>query len=266
MENKGRTVWIVVGVIAVVLCCCLTIGAVIASVYLVTGPTLGGGNFGRVTEATEQVFLVGDTPAVQVDTYAGEITVRTGERNQIRLVVTKSAPAGQALDRITVDVAEDDNAVRARATYPGTVTGNTSVSFQVFVPPDAELDLMTGAGAIRVRNVRGEISAQTGAGSVDVTGATGPVTLNSGAGQVTYEGDPTGTCTFNTGAGSIRLRLPADLDAEVQLDTGVGDIDLGGFDVEGDIRGTEVDGIIGTGEDAVIEASTSVGSIDLEQR
>jgi hypothetical protein len=53
---------------------------------------------------------------------------------------------------------------------------------------------------------------------------------------------------------------------EIELNSGVGNVNLGGFDVEGDTSRTEVDGVIGTGEQATIDAQTGVGNITLIRR
>lgn len=141
-----------------------------------------------------------------------------------------------------------------------------SVDIEVFVPSDARLELASGAGNVEVDNVMGEISAHSGAGNVEVWGAAASVALDTGAGEVNYAGQPRGTCTFRTGAGNITLQLPSDVNAEIELNTGIGNISLGGFDVQGDTRGTDVQGTIGTGEQATIVADTGVGNISLTRR
>ena len=121
-------------------------------------------------------------------------------------------------------------------------------------------------GNIEVIGVEEEISAQTGAGDVTVQGAVAPVTLETGAGNIDYEGEPSGVSTFNTGAGNIRLHLPGDVNTELDLAVRVGNIRLGGFDVEGDVGSRSVEGVIGTGDEAVIEADAAVGDVILIQQ
>jgi len=267
MQSKNRTVLIVVIVaVGVLVCCCALIVAAAVAGILSTAPLSQEGGIGRVAERTEQTFTVDDAPTLGAETFAGNVTVRRGASGQIRIVLTKRAVNSNRLEAIDIDIEERDDEVRIEASKPGGLTSNVSVSFEIYAPADAELDLETGAGNVRVNDVDGEIAAHTGAGNVTVEGATGPVALDTGAGNIRYDGEPMDRCAFKTGTGNVTLVLPGDVDAEVELDTGIGNIDLGGFDVAGDVSRTEVEGRIGTGEDATIRAETGAGNINLERQ
>lgn len=266
MQNSNQTVLIVVIVaVGVLLCCCALVVAAAVAGALSLAPLSQEGGIGRVEERTEQIFTVDEAPVLGVDNFAGDITVRPGESGQVRIVVTKRAANSNRLNAIDINMEERDDEVRIRASKPSGLTSNVSVDFEIYVPAGAELDLETGAGNVRVNDVEGEVAAHTGAGNVQVEGATGPVALDTGAGNVRYEGEPMDRCTFKTGTGNVTLVLPGDVDAEVELSTGIGNIDLGGFDVAGDVSRTEVEGRIGTGEDATIRAETGAGNINLER-
>ena len=124
----------------------------------------------------------------------------------------------------------------------------------------------TGSGDVRLSDAAGDVSLDTGSGNVTVSGVSGPeVKLDTGSGSVTAErvatdvltidtgsGDVTassvraGDVRIDTGSGNVRLDLladlqaldvatgsgdvtinvPADLGAEVDIETGSGDIDL----------------------------------------
>jgi hypothetical protein len=267
MNNGNRTVWIVIAVIVIgaLLCCCVVaVGAVVAGLYAF--PVSRDVGFAQVEERTEQIFNVGDAPTLDVGNFAGDVTVRSGGSGEIRVIVTKRAGSDGQLDRIDVDVREVGDGVQIRTSHPGTSIGGASVRLEVFVPSDARLELDTGAGNVAVDGVRGEISARSGAGNVRVQGAAAPVDLDVGAGEIDYEGEPQGDCVFNSNVGNVTLRLPGDVNAEVRLTTGIGNVDLGGFDVDGEIGRTEVGGVIGTGEDATIEAHTGAGNVTLVRR
>lgn len=266
MEN--RTVWIIVAVVVIgsLLCCCaVVVGAAVAGL-LAAAPVAQEVGIGRVEERTEQVFMVGASPSLEIDSFAGDITVRGGTDEEIRAVVTKRAGNSGQMERITVDVTELQDGLRIEASAPGGVGGYRAADFEVFVPPTAQLSLTTGAGNVNVTDVTGRIRGHTGAGNLQVTGARAEIELDTGAGEVDYTGEPEGACLFRTGAGGVTLRLPADLDAEVDLHTGIGSINLGGFDVDGQISSTDVDGVIGTGENVTLEAHTGAGSISLVAR
>lgn len=265
---ESRTVWIIVAVVVIgaLLCCCaLIVGGAVAGVIGMV-PLSREGGVGRVAETTEQVFEVEPAPELVVDNFAGNVVVDADGDGEVRVTVTKRAGNSSQMNDISVDLEGMEDGVRIVASAPSFAGGFRTVDIQVIVPADADLRLETGAGNIEVGGVIGEMDAHTGAGNIEVQGAAGPVSLDTGAGEVDYAGEPRGECIFSTGAGNVTLRLPAELDAQVELHTGIGTIDLGGFDVDGEITNTEVDGVIGSGEDASIEARSGAGNVELDRR
>jgi DUF4097 and DUF4098 domain-containing protein YvlB len=286
MESKNRTVWIVFAIVAAVLVCCC-VAAIVASAlgfgWFTTGPVRFGGVPGLQTERIDQTFLRGSGSTLTVSNFAGNVTVRTGGAGQVQVVATKRAPSRASLDSISVEMQPQDGSLQIKTTRSG-ILSNLSVNIEIMAPADTLLDLHSGAGSIDVRgfqndvradsgagsltiqDVTGTIDGHTGAGSIDVRGATGLVRLNTGAGSIDYTGTPQGDCRFETGTGSIQLTLPASLNATVDLGTGVGDIQLGGFAVEGQVSKRAVKGTIGSGNQAQIYAHTGTGSIDLNRQ
>lgn len=124
------------------------------------------------------------------------------------------------------------------------------------------LKASTGSGRIVIEDTTGEIDAHTGTGSIDVRRVNGKVQLDTGSGSVEYQGTPQGECRFETGSGSISLRMPADLGAEVDLHTGSGSIEVD-FGVAGQISRRDVKGTIGQDNNVSIYAHTGSGNIDL---
>jgi len=265
MNNTNRTVWIVVAVLVVLLLCCcvaLVIGAAFTGL-VATAPQIREGGIGWVEKQTEQTFTVGDAPTVEIDNFAGDIVVESGESGQVRAIATRKAGNDRNLERIEIDLIESDDGLQIRTSCPNTSIGNLSVELELFVPADARLTLETGAGDVEVDDVEGTIRAQTGAGNVRVDGADAPMALATGAGDIDYAGEPRGECTFDTGVGNVTLRLPDNLAAEIELTTGIGSIDLGGFEVDGETSGNEVEGTVGAGDAANIEAETGAGDITI---
>jgi hypothetical protein len=119
-----------------------------------------------------------------------------------------------------------------------------------------------GAGNISLNGVTGAIQANTGAGTMNVRGAAGPAHLNTGTGVLMYQGSPQGDCNFSSGVGAISLELPAQPNVTLDLKTDVGDIDVK-CPVDGQVSKRRVQGVIGTGDDAHIEANAGVSGIGL---
>jgi hypothetical protein len=219
---------------------------------------------GRQSEQLIQTFVLGDAASLRIDNFAGEVIVRAGESGTARLTATKEASRGTDLERIEVDVSQSSGGLVITTRKPSALT-NASVDLEVIVPSATSLDVDTGAGEIRIEGIRGEIQVDSGAGEVHLENASGPVRVQTGAGGIRYEGTPQGQCRFESGVGDIQLVLPNDLNASVDLHTGIGNVDVA-FPVAGQASGRNVQGTIGTGADAEIYAQTGAGDINVDRR
>jgi DUF4097 and DUF4098 domain-containing protein YvlB len=281
MESKNRNVGIIVAVVLIIMCCCALAAAVGAVAWFTTSPEWSR-QIGFGHERMEQTFEVSSAPNLQIDNFAGSVTIRAGTRNEIHVVAIKQASGLGNLDRIKVEMDEqgDGLAIKTRKSSP---LNNASVQLEITTPAGTHLDLNSGAGSIEVRGLRsnvevdsgagdvvladvhGEIDVHSGAGSIEARQASGHVKLDTGAGSIDYEGSLQGDCRFESGAGSITLRLPASLDVEVKLETGTGTVSSD-YDVVGHVSRQEVQGTIGRGAGGSITAQTGTGSIHLLRR
>jgi DUF4097 and DUF4098 domain-containing protein YvlB len=112
---------------------------------------------------------------------------------------------------------------------------NAMVSFDVYVPRNANiqlssgdghlelegvsgaLDLNTGDGRIEVRDSAGHLTAKTGDGRIEVENFKGGVNANTGDGRINLDGRFE-QLTAKTGDGSIVLTLPSDFNAIIETD------------------------------------------------
>jgi hypothetical protein len=282
VESRNRNVWIIVVAALALACCCMIVigSAVVAG--LAQWRYKSGISTSLQRERIEQTFDAGDTSSLKIDSFAGNVTVRAGERGTIRVVATKKASRFRDLTQITVDIHEQDGGLVIKTSRPMGLD-RTTVDLEITTPPATRLDLNLGAGQVNVRGLARPVKAHNGAGSVDIAdvmaeievgtgagaivvrGAVGPVRLNNGAGAIVYQGTPQGDCRFNTGAGSIVLTLPANPDVAVDLSTGVGTIRLE-CPVDGRVTKREVTGLIGSGDEGSIYADSGVGGIGLTCR
>jgi len=264
MESQNRNVWILVAVIVVGLCCCALAIAAAAVGWFTIQPLDWTGATSLRSERSEEAFVVGETPSLKIDNFAGNVTVRTGERGVIRVVATKKAPRVGDLGRIEIQTDEQNGDLQIRTSRPSGFM-NAAIELEITAPAGTRLDADTGAGNVDIDGLTGEIDARSGAGNVDVRGAAGTARLDTGAGNIGYQGTPQGECRFETGAGNITLVLPADLNVQVDLNTGLGNIDVD-YAVDGTDTRREVNGVIGDGSQGSIYAQSGTGNIDLIRR
>ncbi|HKC39958.1 MAG TPA: DUF4097 family beta strand repeat-containing protein [Gemmatimonadales bacterium] len=170
----------------------------------------------------------------------------------------------------------DVSAERTRGTLKlDTGSGNVDVR-----DATGDIGLESGSGDITASGLHGgQIKLESGSGNITLTGAeaTG-LKIDTGSGEVTVTGakgdelrfetgsgnvDVALTATFRslsveTGSGDVTLRVPPTISAEVELDTGSGEIDLGGLTIQ--VRRLEEDHITGTIGDGRGRLSIETGS------
>lgn len=180
---------------------------------------------GRVFDVLEESLPVGEAASITVDNFTGKVTYRTGEPGRVRVVATRRATSQSDLESLEVNVMSYQSDIEVMTENPMNLK-QTSVDLEITAPADAM-----------------------------------PL-VNTAVGEIDYKGRPTGFCRFATGVGSIRLRLPTDVNVALDLSTGVGSIHMR-FPVIGEVSSQPsfVRGRIGHGGDGQIEAATAVGSI-----
>jgi hypothetical protein len=138
--------------------------------------------------------------------------------------------------------------------------GNRSARLFLSVPPQLTVRVNTGDGSIRAQNISGDIrlstgdgsitgegmggalEARTGDGSVRLDGRFDILRVNTGDGSVGVSAGPGSTVksgwTIETGDGSVTVRIPRDLRADLEARTGDGhlSVDLPDFRTSGSHR------------------------------
>jgi hypothetical protein len=128
----------------------------------------------------------------------------------------------------------------------------------------SRLKLETGSGNVTLSDAKSpDFQVETGSGDIEATGASGDdVSFETGSGDVrvalvtTFQ-----SLHIQTGSGEVTLKVPANLGAEVDLDTGSGDIDLGGLAVQ--VRRIQHDHVVGTIGDGKARLTVETGSGDV---
>lgn len=207
-------------------------------------------------------------------------------------------PRGQTLDlylaagrimasnvdgRILLDTGSGSVEARSMAGALKIDTGSGSVEVQGM---DGDLEVDTGSGGVRISDVDGEnVGVDTGSGSVEAaavrargleidTGSGGielrrsaarDIRLDTGSGSVLAElMSDIDRLVVDTGSGSVTLRLPADLGADLDIETGSGGIEVD-FPVMTTRRSRdELRGRIGDGGGR-IEIDTGSGSVRIRR-
>jgi len=163
-------------------------------------------------------------------------------------------------------------------------TGDGSVNAQ---PVSGRLRIFTGDGSITAEGLQGDIRLHTGDGSIRATGLQGRLEADTGDGHMEVAGrfevldlrtgdggidaavesgsKVSGAWSLRSGDGSITLRLPEDIGAELDAHTGDGHITLDlPVTVAGTISPSTVRGKLGGGGPP-LRVQTGDGSIRLQR-
>jgi len=182
---------------------------------------------------------------VNVEIFTGSITVKGYDGNEV--IVDMEYPGNYkppklhqadttGLKKIAstggTDIDEDNNTVRIRRK---SIFNPTSIKLQV--PRRTSLVLKTVLhGDIKIEQVHGEMEISNVSGDVTLTDVAGSVVANTQSGDVNVilkENDPDKPMSFSTMSGNIDVSFPADLKADVSMNSMKGDI-YSGFDIKFD--------------------------------
>ncbi len=187
-----------------------------------------------------QSYEVGAGGAVNVRNVSGNVVVAGYEGETIVVLGFKE---GRDRDLLSVEDRSSGNSVDVRVRYPENCDCNASIRFEVKVPRGTsyKFDAISSvSGDVEVTGVAGELRAKSVSGNVTVKGITGAVNANSVSGNV-HVGEVNGTASgkstsgnveveivqlagagdmeFASVSGNVRVKLPANLDAEVKMST-----------------------------------------------
>jgi DUF4097 and DUF4098 domain-containing protein YvlB len=208
---------------------------------------------GEVTVTESQT---GDRVDIEVKTPRGHH--ETGHRS---IEVLLRVPKESDLDVGTGDGSIKVQPVSGRLNFS---TGDGSITADGL---EGEIKLHTGDGSIRAAGLSGRLNADTGDGSMTVRGRFDLLELRTGDGSIDASAEAgskvESAWSLHSGDGSITLRLPEDLGAELDAQTGDGSISLGKpAMVKGTIREHVVRGTLGPGG-PLLKIYTGDGSIRL---
>ncbi len=192
-------------------------------------------------------FPVSGRPDLRVSTGDGSIHVRAWDRKEIEARVT-TVGWKIASDEVRVVDHQTGDRIELEVHAPTThfSLGRRSISVELQVPRDLISDFRTGNGSISLDSVRGETHLSTGDGSISAEGLDGKLDAHTGDGSMHVSGrfdllqlqtgdgsinaevesgsKMTASWSLRTGDGSLLLRLPPDLSANLDVHTGDGAI------------------------------------------
>ena len=250
---------------------------------------LAGASTSMFADDWTKQWAVSGSPEFHVNAGDGAVVMTTGGGGRIEAhVTTKGWTIGSG--QVNIVERQDGSRVELEVKVPKTHGdwGQRSIEIEVRVPSGTSSFVQTGDGAIRVSGVHGSINARSGDGNIEAMDVDGSLIVHTGDGAVQVRGrvDQLDVTTgdgsieaeltagsklgsgsaVHTGDGQVTLRLPGDLNADLDAHTGDGSITVdmpitldGGLKQEHDVHGK----INGGGETLTIR--TGDGSIHIQR-
>jgi len=242
--------------------------AALLSVAPATGETLD--------QLVDETYVFAPGHRFELENTNGEISVATWDRAEVRILARKQVRARSTtdlqayLDRLQVLIEETDSGIRVDTRYPGGTRHGISlaVDYEVTLPSQADVDLETVNGSIRLDGVRGRLDLDTTNGKISVDNAGGRVqasSTNGGISVALFEVGQDEAMRFETTNGNVSLHLPSTLRASLMARTTNGSIRTDfPLTVQGKFNQRRLDGDI-NGGGAPIEIRTTNGSITISE-
>ncbi len=230
-------------------------------------------------------YSVSGKPELRVETDDGDVQISTGAANEISAHVSTS---GYKIGPNDVHIIEsqDGNHIQLLVKGPHHMftfnMGHHSISVQLQVPAQTDLDIHTGDGNVSSSAISGRVQVDTGDGNINSNGLHGDIHLHTGDGNVdgtdfdgnlivdTGDGHVTVTGRFDSlslksGDGRIDLKLPDGFNADLDAHTGDGHISLDfPVMVSGSLSESRVRGKM-NGGGGTLELTSGDGSIRIEK-
>jgi Toastrack DUF4097 len=201
----------------------------------------------------ERNLNVSGAVMLEVTTGSGNIHVQAGGGNQVHIIGHIKANdwwggsnADEKVRRIQANppIQQSGNDIRIGHIDDPELRHNVSISYEVTVPAETEVQAHSGSGNATVEGVRGPLDIESGSGNLQVNDLGGTVRAQTGSGNVVIErvngnvraktgsGDIRATAIgggFEGSTGSGRVTLEQTAPGSVRVDTGSGGMELRGL-------------------------------------
>lgn len=186
----------------------------------------------------DKSFSVKRGGTLSLDSDLGSVKINSHAQDEVRVKVellahtSNNSRAEEIFNNFKLDLNSNGKDVIITGDLPQRMFWNNyhlSVSFNITVPEQYNLDVKTGAGNIEVGDIEGEARLRTSGGRINLGNVNGEVNAKTSGGSI-YVKDVNGDTNINTSGGDIRVGM---VKGNLIARTSGGGIDVNG--VEGDL-------------------------------
>ncbi|MHC4434006.1 MAG: DUF4097 family beta strand repeat-containing protein [Planctomycetota bacterium] len=171
----------------------MSLGCLLCSFVLLTGCSFNFGcaMLGKYERTVELSAALSPGSTFTAKTHNGSITIHGADVDRCSLtakIVTRAGTdeeAEELSDQVSVTLVPSDNGLAAKIDRPTRlVNKSVSVSYDIQVPNQTNLELITHNGAVRIADIAGDVDATTHNGKVSTENSSGTVVLTTHNGSV----------------------------------------------------------------------------------
>ena len=193
----------------------------------------------------QKSYRLGAGGSISIRNVSGDVIVKGYDGDS---VLVNGFKEGTDRDKVEIEDRSGANNVEIGVRYQRDCNCNASVRFEVQVPRSTRYDfdkistasgnitmnsvtgdllVHTASGDVTISDVNGRINAATASGEMRVRNVTGTVTARSASGDVDVEIarlEGTGNMEFASASGDVNVRMPSNLDGNVELSSATGSL------------------------------------------
>jgi hypothetical protein len=242
-------------------------GRLVAEIVTCSGPTAFLSMSGRMTlEVSVPSEWRGD---YSVEASSARVTIDGADLATVTLDVSSGSVEARGIDaeRLTVESSSGSVRLEEIAASETAISSSSGAITVEGVTGDVEVETSSGGARLDFRGRRGFLTADSSSGRVEVEGIDGGVEIESSSGGISVAYVRLREDSrISASSGDITVRLPADSDLNVDLETSTGRINVDfPVTVSGSMDRDEIKGSIGDGG-PTLTADASSGDIRIRQR
>ena len=195
----------------------------------------------HLEETVEETFVVDGPAVLDLEADFGHVTVTGSQGTEVQVIAELSlwgSDEEDARQQVDVQMTQDGNRINVRVVRPQRAyvgfasTRGPRVDFEVRVPSETSLQLVTSSGDLTVSSVTGTAKLETSFGNIEVEAVSGPVSAQSDSGDLTLIGlSHGGDLEVETNFGQLVLRDITAHSLTARSDSG--DIQVDGITLAG---------------------------------
>jgi len=175
----------------------------------------------------EKSYRIGAGGQVSVSNISGDVVVTAYDGDAI---IVRAIKKGRDSDRIEIEDKSSEGRVQVGVRYPKECNCDASIRFEVRVPRSVSYNFdgfSSVSGDVDVSGVTGRLRASSVSGDVKVKNVSGSASVNSVSGDVEVEVDRldgSDDMKFSSVSGDVVVKMPSNLDADVDISSLSGSI------------------------------------------